>query len=246
MLTLFPAIDLKQGNVVRLRQGDMGDATVFGSDPGGQAAAWEKAGCRWVHVVDLDGAFAGRPENVRAVGEILGAVRIPVQLGGGLRSMGEIERWLGAGVARVILGSAAVKNPGLVREAALAFPGRVAVGIDARDGMVATEGWAETSALPALELAERFEQAGVAAIIYTDIARDGMMGGVNIEATVALAERISTPVIASGGIGGAADLRALRRQAGHFLAGVIVGRALYDGSLDAAEAARIVQGESVE
>lgn len=244
MLTLFPAIDLKGGNVVRLRQGDMGEATVFGGDPGGQAAAWERAGCGWVHVVDLDGAFSGRSENARAVGEILRAVRIPVQLGGGLRRMGDVERWLGEGVARVILGSAAVKDPGLVREAALAFPGRVAVGIDARDGMVAIEGWAETSALPVLEVAGRFEQAGVAAIIYTDIARDGMMGGVNVAATMALAERVSTPVIASGGVAGAEDLRELRRRAGHLLAGVIVGRALYDGSLDAAEAVRIVQGES--
>jgi phosphoribosylformimino-5-aminoimidazole carboxamide ribotide isomerase len=246
MLTLFPAIDLKDGVCVRLRRGDMADATVFGTDPGAQARVWQDAGCRWLHVVDLNGAFAGRPVNQDAVAAILAAVTIPVQLGGGLRTMTDIGRWLDAGVTRVILGSAAVKTPALVREASSIFPGRIAVGIDARDGLVATEGWAETSTLSARELARRFEQDGVAAIIYTDIARDGMLAGVNIEATLALAGRIATPVIASGGIGSAADLRDLRRQADGLLAGVIVGRALYDGSLDAAEALRILADEGTE
>jgi phosphoribosylformimino-5-aminoimidazole carboxamide ribotide isomerase len=246
MLTLFPAIDLKDGACVRLRRGDMDDATVYGHDPGAQARAWQDAGCAWVHVVDLNGAFAGRPVNQQAVSAILAAVDIPVQLGGGLRGMADIERWLGAGVTRIILGSAAVKQPDLVRQASRAFPGRVAVGIDARDGMVATEGWAETSSLAALELARRFEQDGVAAIIYTDIARDGMLCGVNIEATLALASDIDTPVIASGGIGDITHLRALRRQGDGKLAGVIVGRALYDGRVDAAAALRILQGEESE
>jgi phosphoribosylformimino-5-aminoimidazole carboxamide ribotide isomerase len=246
MLTLFPAIDLKDGACVRLRRGDMDDATVYGHDPGAQARAWQDAGCAWVHVVDLNGAFAGRPVNQQAVSAILAAVDIPVQLGGGLRGMADIERWLGAGVTRIILGSAAVKQPDLVRQASRAFPGRVAVGIDARDGMVATEGWAETSTLAALELARRFEQDGVAAIIYTDIARDGMLCGVNIEATLALASDIDTPVIASGGIGDITHLRALRRQGDGKLAGVIVGRALYDGRVDAAAALRILQGEESE
>jgi phosphoribosylformimino-5-aminoimidazole carboxamide ribotide isomerase len=246
MLTLFPAIDLKDGACVRLRRGDMADATIFGTDPGAQARAWQDTGCQWLHVVDLNGAFAGRPVNQEAVAAILAAVTIPVQLGGGLRSMVDIERWLDAGVARVILGSAAVKHPALVRDASRAFPGRVAVGIDARDGLVATEGWAETSTLGALDLARRFERDGVAAIIYTDIARDGMLAGVNIEATLALAGGISTPVIASGGIGSAADLRALRRHASGRLAGVIVGRALYDGSVDAGEALRILGDEGAE
>jgi phosphoribosylformimino-5-aminoimidazole carboxamide ribotide isomerase len=241
MLTLYPAIDLKDGKIVRLRRGDMGDATTYGTDPAAQARAWQDAGCAWLHVVDLNGAFAGRPVNGEAVAAILAAVTIPVQLGGGLRSRADIEHWLQAGIPRVILGSAAVKNPALVREAARAHPGRIAVGIDARDGMVATEGWAETSTLPAADLAARFEQDGVAAIIYTDIARDGMLTGVNIEATLALAARVATPVIASGGIGGAEDLRALRDQAAGRIEGVIVGRALYDGRVDAATALAILQ-----
>ncbi|HTZ71461.1 MAG TPA: 1-(5-phosphoribosyl)-5-[(5-phosphoribosylamino)methylideneamino]imidazole-4-carboxamide isomerase [Acetobacteraceae bacterium] len=240
MLTLYPAIDLKDGAVVRLRRGEMADATVYGEDPAAQALAWQAAGCAWLHVVDLNGAFAGRPVNGAAVAAILAAVRLPVQVGGGLRSLTDIERWLAAGVTRVILGSAAVKNPDLVREAARAFPARVAVGIDARDGMVATEGWAETSALKAEELARRFEQDGVVAIIYTDIARDGMLAGVNIAATLALADAVRTPVIASGGIGGADDLGALRDAAGDRLEGVIVGRALYDGRLGAREALEIL------
>ncbi len=243
MLTLYPAIDLKDGAVVRLRRGDMQGATLYGTDPAAQAVAWQNAGCRWVHVVDLNGAFAGRPVNEDAVAAILAAVSVPVQLGGGLRTRADIERWLAAGVARVILGSAAVKDPDLVRDAARAHPGRVAVGIDAREGLVATEGWAESSTLRAEELARRFEQDGVAAIIYTDIARDGMLGGVNVEATLALADCVSAPVIASGGVGGAEDLRRLRRLGEGRIEGVIVGRALYDGRVDAGEAIEILSVE---
>jgi phosphoribosylformimino-5-aminoimidazole carboxamide ribotide isomerase len=214
----------------------MADATVFSDQPGAQARSFQDAGCRWLHVVDLDGAFAGASKNAAAVDAILANVRIPVQLGGGLRDMAAIERWLGAGVRRVILGSAALKNPELVREACWRFPGQIVVGIDARDGMVATEGWAELSQTSALDLALRFENAGVAAIIYTDIARDGMLGGVNIDQTLALAGSLSTPVIASGGIGGMDDLAALKAAAGEGLEGVIVGRALYDGRVDLAGA----------
>jgi phosphoribosylformimino-5-aminoimidazole carboxamide ribotide isomerase len=235
-LTLYPAIDLKGGACVRLRRGEMADATVFSDQPGAQARSFQDAGCRWLHVVDLDGAFAGASKNAAAVDAILANVSIPVQLGGGLRDMAAIERWLGAGVRRVILGSAALKNPELVREACRRFPGQIVVGIDARDGMVATEGWAELSQTSALDLALRFENAGVAAIIYTDIARDGMLGGVNIDQTLALAGSLSTPVIASGGIGGMDDLAALKAAAGEGLEGVIVGRALYDGRVDLAGA----------
>lgn len=239
-LTLYPAIDLKDGACVRLQRGDMQAATVYSGDPAAQARAWQDAGCAWLHVVDLNGAFAGRTVNGEAVAAILAAARVPVQLGGGIRSMADVERWLAAGVRRVILGSAAVKDPGLVREACRAYPGRVAVGIDARDGFVATEGWAEKSSLSAVELALRFEDAGAAAVIYTDIARDGMLGGLNLEATAALAERLSTPVIASGGVGGPADLDALRRASNGIVTGriegVIVGRALYDGRIDIAAA----------
>jgi phosphoribosylformimino-5-aminoimidazole carboxamide ribotide isomerase len=240
MLTLYPAIDLKDGACVRLRRGDMGEATVYSADPGAQARAWQDSGCRWVHVVDLNGAFAGRPVNQDAVAAILAAVNVPVQLGGGIRDLAGVESWLRAGVARVILGSAAVKNPAFVREACRLYPGRIAVGVDARDGMVATEGWAETSNLSALDLALRFEQAGAAAIIYTDIARDGMLGGVNIEATLDLASQVTTAVIASGGIGSAHDLRALRDAGEGVLDGVIVGRALYDGRISPAEALAIL------
>ena len=256
-LTLYPAIDLKDGACVRLRRGDMDDATVFSQDPGAQARAWQDAGCAWLHVVDLNGAFAGRPVNTDAVQSILHAATVPVQLGGGIRDMAGVERWLAAGVRRVILGSAAVKNPALVRDACRAFPGRVAVGIDARDGFVATEGWADTSTIPAAELALRFEDAGVAAVIYTDIGRDGMGTGLNLPATLALAARLSTPVIASGGVGSLADLQALRdaaaggaasAAAGAFaratagIEGVIVGRALYDGSVGVGEALAILNG----
>ncbi len=232
-LTLYPAIDLKDGQCVRLRRGAMDQATVYSSDPAGQARAWQDAGFAWLHVVDLNGAFAGRPVNGDAVAAILAAATIPVQLGGGIRDMAGIEAWLTTGVRRVILGSAALKNPALVREACRAYPGRIVVGIDARDGNVATEGWSETSTMPAVELARSFQDAGVAAIIYTDISRDGMLSGLNLEQTIALAATVTTPVIASGGVGGLPDLEALRRVAvGTRIEGVIVGRALYDGRVD--------------
>ena len=241
-LTLYPAIDLKDGACVRLRRGDMAAATVFSDDPGAQARAWQDAGCAWLHVVDLNGAFAGRAVNTAAVAAILAAATVPVQLGGGIRDMAGVERWLAAGVRRVILGSAAVKTPALVHEACRAFPGRVAVGIDARDGFVATDGWAETSGIAAAELALRFEDAGVAAIIYTDISRDGMGTGLNLDMTLALAARLRTPVIASGGIGSLADLQALRDAATAGIEGVIVGRALYDGSVGIGAALDVLRG----
>ena len=237
-LTLYPAIDLKDGACVRLRRGEMDQATVYGEDPGAQAAAWAAAGFRWVHVVDLNGAFAGRPVNGAAVKAILAAVRVPVQLGGGIRDLAGIETWLDAGVNRVILGSAAAKNPALVFEACRKFPGRIVVGIDAKAGMVATEGWAETSSLRAVDLAARLQDAGIAAIIYTDIARDGMKTGLNLEETAALADAVNVPVIASGGVAGVADILALKAAARQSpnLDGAILGRALYDGSLKPAEA----------
>jgi phosphoribosylformimino-5-aminoimidazole carboxamide ribotide isomerase len=238
-LTIYPAIDLKDGACVRLRRGEMTDATVYSDDPGGQARAWQAAGFGWLHVVDLNGAFAGHSVNAEAVAAILAAATVPVQLGGGIRDMQGIERWLNAGITRVILGSAAAKNPALVKQACRSFPGRIAVGIDARDGYVAVEGWAETSELRAIELALRFEDAGAAAIIYTDIGRDGMLTGLNLEQTVDLAFQISTPVIASGGVGTLADLVALKEAAGAVkgvIEGVIIGRALYDGRVVPAEA----------
>jgi phosphoribosylformimino-5-aminoimidazole carboxamide ribotide isomerase len=236
-LTLYPAIDLKDGQCVRLRRGDMAQATVYADDPGAQARLWQDAGFAWLHVVDLNGAFAGKPVNAAAVRAILATVTIPVQLGGGIRDLAGIAAWLDAGISRVILGSAAAKNPALVLDACKAHPGRIAVGIDARDGFVATEGWAETSAMPATDLGLRFEDAGVSAIIYTDIGRDGMLSGLNLDQTVALAQRLTTPVIASGGVGALADLAALRQAAnGTRIEGVIVGRALYDGRVDPAEA----------
>ena len=236
-LTLYPAIDLKDGSCVRLRQGEMDQATVYSDDPAAQAIAWRDAGFKWLHVVDLNGAFAGRPVNAEAVTAILKAVDLPVQLGGGIRDMAGIESWLGAGVRRVILGSAAAKNPALVIEACKAFPGRIVVGIDARDGFVATEGWAETSNIPAAELGARFEDAGVTAIVYTDIGRDGMLSGLNLDQTLDLAAKLTTPVIASGGVGSLSDLAALRRVAeGTRIEGAIVGRALYDGRVKPAEA----------
>ncbi len=237
-LTLYPAIDLKDGACVRLLRGEMDQATVFGTDPGAQAKAWQTAGFGWVHVVDLNGAFAGKPVSGEAVRSILANVTVPVQLGGGIRSIAQVEAWLEAGIARVILGSAAAKNPALVKEAARLFPGRVVVGIDAKGGMVATEGWAEVSDIAATELARRFEDAGISAIIYTDIARDGMKTGLNLEETVALARAVRVPVIASGGVASVADIVALKQAAlgQPNLNGSILGRALYDGSLSPAEA----------
>jgi phosphoribosylformimino-5-aminoimidazole carboxamide ribotide isomerase len=235
-LTLYPAIDLKDGACVRLRRGAMDEATVYSDDPAAQARVWQDSGCRWLHVVDLNGAFAGRAVNEGAVAAILAAARVPVQLGGGIRDMAGVERWLAAGVRRVILGSAAVRDPALVREACRRFPGQVAVGIDARDGFVATDGWAETSTLAAADLAARFADAGVAAVIYTDIGRDGMLSGLNLEQTAALAAEITIPVIASGGVGSLDDLRALKALNAPNIEGVIVGRALYDGRVAVDEA----------
>jgi phosphoribosylformimino-5-aminoimidazole carboxamide ribotide isomerase len=238
---LFPAIDLKNGEAVRLEQGDMARATVFNRDPAAQAKAFEQQGFEYLHIVDLDGAFAGKPMNAAAVEHILAAVEIPAQLGGGIRDRNTIEAWLEKGIARVIIGTSAVRNPALVKEAARAYPGRVAVGLDARNGKVAVEGWAETSELTALDVAKRFEAAGVAAIVHTDVTRDGMLKGPNLEATIALAEAISIPVIASGGFGSIEDVHALLAQRAKKLAGAIVGRALYDGRIDAAAALQLVR-----
>ncbi|MEZ5926120.1 MAG: 1-(5-phosphoribosyl)-5-[(5-phosphoribosylamino)methylideneamino]imidazole-4-carboxamide isomerase [Hyphomicrobiaceae bacterium] len=237
-MILYPAIDLKDGQCVRLRQGDMAAATVYNPDPGSQARRFADQGFRYLHVVDLNGAFAGRSVNGPAVESILAAISIPVQLGGGIRDMGQIESWLEKGVARVILGTIAVRDPALVRQAAASFPGRIAVGIDARDGKVAVEGWAQSSTLDAAELAHQFEDAGVAAIIFTDIGRDGLLKGLNLPATRALARETSIPVIASGGLASLADIDALLEPENRQLAGAIAGRALYDGSLDGPEALR--------
>ncbi len=231
-MILFPAIDLKDGACVRLIKGEMSKATVFNIDPAAQAAQFAKAGCAWIHVVDLNGAFAGQPVNRDAVAAIVNRVKVPVQLGGGIRDLATIAFWLEKGVRRVILGTIALKDPALVRQACARFPGQVAVGIDARGGFVAVEGWAETSKVTAADLALKFEDAGVAAIIYTDIDRDGVLAGPNVEATAALAERLTTPVIASGGVSSLADLAALQARAASGIAGVISGRALYDGRID--------------
>ena len=239
-MILFPAIDLKNGEAVRLQQGDMARATVFNRDPAAQARVFEQQGFEYLHLVDLDGAFAGKPINAAAVERILAAVKMPAQLGGGIRDRATIENWLGKGVARVIIGTAAVRDPSLVKEAARAYPGRVAVGLDARDGRVAVEGWAETSELAVLDIAKRFEDAGVAAIIYTDVARDGMLKGLNLEATITLADGVSIPVIASGGLASIEDIRALLAPRAQKLAGAIAGRALYDGRLDAATALQLI------
>ena len=235
-MILFPAIDLKEGRCVRLKQGDMEQATIFNDDPAAQAATFEAQGFQWLHVVDLDGAFAGKPMNAAAVEAILKRVAFPVQLGGGIRDMKTVEGWLEKGIARVIIGTAAVRDPAFVREAAKAFPGKVAVGIDARDGYVAVEGWAETSALAADDLGRRFEDAGVAAIIYTDIARDGMLEGINWDGTIGLAHALSIPVIASGGLASMADIERLCAPEAAILEGAISGRALYDGRIDPASA----------
>ncbi len=237
-MILYPAIDLKDGACVRLLRGDMEAATVFGEDPAAQARAFAEAGCHWLHLVDLNGAFAGQPVNSAAVEAILGAVSVPVQLGGGIRDRATVEAWLAQGIARVILGTVAVRDPDLVREVAAAYPGQVAVGIDARGGRVAVQGWAEETALEAVDLAKRFEDAGVAAIIYTDIDRDGAMEGPNVPATEALARAVSIPVIASGGVSSIEDLRALKALG--ILDGAISGRALYEGTIDLAEAVRLL------
>ena len=240
-MILFPAIDLKEGLAVRLEQGDMARATVFHRDPAAQARAFEAQGFDYLHMVDLDGAFAGKPVNAAAVERILESVGIPVQLGGGIRNTATVEAWLEKGVTRVIIGTAAVRDPAFVKQAARDFPGRVAVGLDARDGKVAVEGWAETSELSALDIARRFEDAGVAAIIYTDIARDGLLKGLNLDATIALADAISIPVIASGGLASIEDIKALLEPRARKLEGAIAGRALYDGRLDAAEALNLIR-----
>ena len=241
-MILFPAIDLKDGACVRLVEGDITQATVFNRDPAAQARAFADLGFDWLHVVDLNGAFMGAPVNAGAVEAILASVSLPVQLGGGIRNLATVEMWLGKGVARVILGTAAVKNPALVREAAKAFPGRIAVGLDARDGRVAVEGWAAVSELGAVDVARRFEDAGVTALIFTDIGRDGRLRGLNMEATLELARAVSIPVIASGGLAGIEDVKRLLEPDASILEGAIAGRALYDGRLDAREALGLVRG----
>jgi phosphoribosylformimino-5-aminoimidazole carboxamide ribotide isomerase len=244
-MILFPAIDLKEGLAVRLEQGDMARATVFHRDPAAQARAFELQGFEYLHIVDLDGAFAGKPVNAGAVDRILESISIPVQLGGGVRDMATVEGWLAKGVTRVIIGTAAVRDPAFVRQAAREFAGRVAVGLDARDGKVAVQGWAETSELTALEIARRFEDAGVATIIYTDIARDGLLKGLNLDATIALAEAISIPVVASGGLASIDDIKAMLAPRAAKLEGAIAGRALYDGRLDPAEALKMIRDAKV-
>ncbi|MCK0142087.1 1-(5-phosphoribosyl)-5-[(5-phosphoribosylamino)methylideneamino]imidazole-4-carboxamide isomerase [Aliiroseovarius sp. F20344] len=239
-MILYPAIDLKDGQCVRLLRGEMEEATVFNDDPAAQARAFQDAGCEWIHLVDLNGAFAGEPVNGAAVEAILGAIDVPAQLGGGIRDMATIEGWIEKGLSRVILGTVAVENPDLVREAARAFPGKVAVGIDARDGRVATKGWAEETDVMVTDLAKSFEDAGVCAIIYTDINRDGAMQGPNVEATADLARAVSIPVIASGGVSSLDDLRALK-SCGAPLDGAISGRALYDGAIDLKEALGVLK-----
>ena len=240
-MILFPAIDLKEGLAVRLEQGDMARATIFHRDPAAQAAAFQMQGFKHLHVVDLDGAYAGKPMNVAAVERILEAVGQCVQLGGGIRDMATVEGWLEKGVNRVIIGTAAVRDPAFVKEAARKFPKKIAVGLDARGGKVAVQGWAETSELSALDIARRFEDAGVAAIVYTDIARDGLLKGLNLDATIALADAISIPVIASGGLASIDDIKALLEPRAKKLEGAIAGRALYDGRLDAAEALSLIR-----
>lgn len=238
-LTIFPAIDLKRGQVVRLAEGDMARATVYGDDPAAQAAAFARAGADHLHVVDLDGAFAGDSVNGEAVRAAVAAFPGRVQVGGGIRDMASVERWLALGVARVVIGTAALKNPDFVKAAAKAHPGAIVVAVDARDGMVATEGWADVSDVSVEDLSRRFEDAGVAALLFTDVGRDGLLKGCNVEATVALAKAVSIPVIASGGVAGIEDIHALRPHVSDGVTGVITGRALYDGRLDLAEAIRV-------
>jgi len=238
---LFPAIDLKEGLAVRLEQGDMARATIFHRDPAAQARAFEQQGFEYLHVVDLDGAFAGKPMNAAAVDRILETISIPVQLGGGVRDTATVESWLEKGIDRVIIGTAAVRDPPFVKQVARDFPGRIAVALDARDGKVAVEGWAETSQTSVLDIARRFEDVGVSAIVYTDIARDGMLKGLNLDATVALADSIRIPVIASGGLASIEDIKAMLSPHAAKLAGAIAGRALYDGRLDAAEALNLIR-----
>ncbi len=243
-MILFPAIDLKGGQCVRLVHGDMALATVFNDDPAAQALTFERQGFEYLHVVDLDGAFAGKPINAQAVETVVAALtRMPVQLGGGIRDMRTIDGWLEKGIARVIIGTAAVRDPALVREAARRHPGKIAIGVDARDGVVAVEGWAKSSQLTAVELGKRFEDAGVAAIIYTDISRDGVLKGLNIEATLALANVLAIPVIASGGLASIADIERLLEPDCARLAGAITGRALYDGRLDPEQALKLIKSQ---
>jgi len=240
-MIFFPAIDLKDGQCVRLLRGEMDQATVFNDDPGAQAKAFVDDGCEWIHVVDLNGAFEGKPVNANAVQSILDQARVPVELGGGIRDMRTIEFWLNRGVRRVILGTIALRDPDFVIAACKAFPARIAVGVDAKDGFVAVEGWAEVSDISALDLARKFEDAGVAAIIFTDIARDGLMQGPNIDATIALAQAISTPVIASGGVSNMEDLRQLKQRGGKVLEGVISGRAIYDRAINVRDAVNLLK-----
>lgn len=243
-MILFPAIDLKDGQCVRLKLGDMATATVYNEDPAAQAKAFESQGFEWLHVVDLNGAFKGESVNGEAVDAILKATKSPVQLGGGIRTLAHIESWLDRGLARVILGTVAVRDPDLVKEACKAFPGKIAVGIDAKGGKVAVEGWAEASSLGVIELAQKFEGAGVAAIIYTDIDRDGVLTGINWDATIDLAEAVSIPVIASGGLASIADIVRMTMPDAQRLEGAISGRALYDGRIDPAEALAILKADT--
>jgi phosphoribosylformimino-5-aminoimidazole carboxamide ribotide isomerase len=240
-MILFPAIDLKDGQCVRLKLGDMAEATVFNDDPAAQARIFERQGFSWLHLVDLNGAFEGRPVNGRAVEFILAAIKIPVQLGGGIRNLATIEHWLTRGVRRVILGTIALRNPEIVRDACKEFPGQIVVGIDAKSGLVAVEGWGESSTLTAIELARRFEDAGVSAIVFTDIDRDGILKGINFAKTLELANAINIPVIASGGLASIADIERLLQPDCAILEGAISGRAIYDGRLDPAEALKLIR-----